>query len=292
MDTTQVKRQVVQQWNTLQAQKELLLAAEESITLLSKDITLHAAELLTLRSGVDGNAASITLLDGRIAANAQEISLHATDIITLRSGVDGNAASITLLDGRIAANAQEISLHATDIVSLRSGVNDNASSITLANDRIAANANAITLKANQSALDLANGRIDAQANEIALKANKIDLQGYVTMKDFEALEGTVDSLWSDQLIVESLSANNVTAGEGDFDSLVFGTIAGKSGDDFVMDIVRSGLTPTTLTVVTNARFSATGAIAVRDAEGTIIGTALTGGRVNCTTQEITFLNYA
>ena len=264
----EIKNALNQTNSQIKTQQEKIDLMAEEIALSANKIDIHAKDILTLRSGVDDNAASITLANGRIDAQANEIALHANDILTLSSGVGDNAASITLMDGRITANAQEISLHAADIVNLRSGVGDNAAAITLA-----------------------NGRIDAQADEIALKADKIDLEGYVTMEAFEALEGTVDSLWSDQLIVESLSANNVTAGEGDFDSLVFGTIAGKSGDDFVMDIVDSHLTTKTATVVTGASFAATGEIAVRDADGNIIGTAVTGGRVNYSTEEITYVVY-
>ena len=298
VDTTQVRKQVVRQWDTLAQHKELILSAEESITLLSKEITLHASDILTLRAGVEDNLAEIVLLDGRITANANEIDLHASDILTLRSGVDDNAAQITLLDGRITANANEIDLHAADILTLRSGVDDNAAQITLM-----------------------DGRISANAKEIALKADKIDLQGYVTMEEFEALEGTVNNLWTDQLIVESLSANYVTGGEADFDNIVFGTIAGKTSEEFVMDIVSakdyatsselsaqageiyswvlarnylssSALTTATVKVLTGASFAATGEIAVRDAEGSIIGTALTGGKINYSTTEITYLVYA
>ena len=125
-----------------------------------------------------------------------------------------------------------------------------------------------------------------------IKADKINLEGYVTMEAFEALQGEVDNLWSQQLIVDSLSANNVTAGEGDFDNLVFGTIAGKNSDAFVMDIVNTQLTTKTVKVVTDASFRATGEIAVRDADGNIVGTAITGGRVNYSTEEITYVVYA
>lgn len=69
-----------------------------------------------------------------------------------------------------------------------------------------------------------------------IKADIINLDGYVTMEDFKALEGEVDNLWSDQLIVKGLSADNVAAGTGDFDELVFGTIGGKNAENFVLDI--------------------------------------------------------
>lgn len=61
VDTTQVKRQVTRQWNTLGEHKSLLIAADESIALMSQSIDLHAKDILTLQSGVSDNAAQITL---------------------------------------------------------------------------------------------------------------------------------------------------------------------------------------------------------------------------------------
>lgn len=83
--------------------------------------------------------------------------------------------------------------------------------------------------------------IEMMADEIELKADKIYLDGYVTMQDFEALEAQVESLHAQELIVAGLSADYVTAGEGDFDNIAFGTIGGKNSDAFVMDIVKANV---------------------------------------------------
>lgn len=83
--------------------------------------------------------------------------------------------------------------------------------------------------------------IEMMADEIELKADKIYLDGYVTMQDFEALEAQVESLHTQELIVAGLSADYVTAGEGDFDNIAFGTIGGKNSDAFVMDIVNANV---------------------------------------------------
>lgn len=106
-------------------------------------------------------------------------------------------------------------------------------------------------KADGSVVSL---RLDAAEKTLSAKADKIDLKGYVTMEAFEALEGQVDNLWSEQLIVNSVSANNVTGGTADFDNLVFGTIAGQSADTWVAGKVsglgyatRSWVTGTALT---------------------------------------------
>ena len=170
VDTTRVKKQVIRQWDEMALQKELLIAAQEQITLLSQNITLHATEMLTLRAGLDDASAEITLLDGRITANADAITLKA------------DQASLDLANQSITANAKAIALKADQ------------ASLNLANQNISANAKAIALKADQSALTLANNRIDAQASAIALKADKIDLQGYVTA---DALESEVMSIMTD-----------------------------------------------------------------------------------------------
>ena len=154
VDTTQVKKQVTYQWNDLAAQKKLLIAAQESITLQARDIDLLAQ---------------------KITAQAESINLHATDILTLRSGIESNTAAITL----------------------------------------------------------ANGRIDAQANTIALKADKIDLQGYVTMEEFEAFEGSISDLWATELRTKYISVDSIVGGEADFDNIVFGTINGMSSDEWI-----------------------------------------------------------
>lgn len=170
VENTRVKRQVIHQQDEMTLQKELLLAAQEQITLLSQNITLHAGDLLTLRSGLDDALAEITLQDGRLTALASEIALKA------------DQASLEMANQSISANARAIALKADQ------------ASLELANQSISANAKAIALKADQASLELANSRIDAQAKTIALKADKIDLQGYVTA---DSLETEVMSIMAD-----------------------------------------------------------------------------------------------
>lgn len=103
---------------------------------------------------------------------------------------------------------------------------------------------AITLKASQDSVDILEEkhtavelRLDAaedsitaqaatislQAEEIKAKADKIDLQGYVTMSDFETVQG-----WATDFAGVTVSASNVVAGEGDFDELFVGQLNGES----------------------------------------------------------------
>lgn len=138
--------------------------------------------------------------------------------------------------------------------------------------------------------------INMSNEEIVIDSSKIDLQGYVTMEEFEALEGTVSSLFTEELAVraitlgESLSApyGYVTA-----NTLMADASITVDGEEVATQAwVKSTLTTKTVTVVTGASFAATGEIAVRDADGNIVGTAVTGGKVNYSTEEITYVVYA
>jgi phage minor structural protein len=61
--------------------------------------------------------------------------------------------------------------------------------------------------------------VKALNSRILLKADKIDLQGYVTMDQFEAVEG-----WSTNFAGESISGSSIVGGYGDFDELVCGQL--------------------------------------------------------------------
>lgn len=89
---------------------------------------------------------------------------------------------------------------------------------------------AITLKASQQSVDILEEkntqvelRLDAAEGAITAKADKIDLQGYVTMEEFEAVEG-----WSTNFAGESISGSSIIGGYGDFDELVCGQLSCSS----------------------------------------------------------------
>ena len=283
VDTTVLRKRVTKNWNTLQEQEYVLIQAKKNITLLSeeidligKEITIQANDIITLRAGVEENEATIVLANGRIDANAKEISANADRINANAKIITANAdaialkadqASLDLANGRIDAQANEISLHANNVLTLEAGVAENKAAIALANgdialmaDDITANANAIALKADQASLDLANGRIDAQANEISLKADRIDLQGYVTANELAVESAKINKFFSGSAVAAKMIVTNLTA--------ISFTFAGNA------------CTWTSMEVVTDVSVNATGGIAVRDADGNIIGTAVTG--IRCT----------
>lgn len=93
---------------------------------------------------------------------------------------------------------------------------------------------AITLKASQQSVDILEEkntavelRLDAAEGAIKAKADLILLEGYVKMEDFEAVQG-----WATDFAGVTVSASNVVAGAGDFDTLVCGqlSIGGTSVD--------------------------------------------------------------
>lgn len=195
--TRQLTRTVVEQHKHItETDQELLLHADR-ISAVAREINLKA------------DSADVTVLGERVSQAEIDI--------------DGVNAAITL-----KADQKEVTDLGTRLSSAEIKVDGANAQIILKADQKTVDEQGGRIAAAEIKIDGANGRIDAQAEEIALKADKIALEGYVTMEQFEALEGQVDNLWSDQLIVKSLSADNVTAGTGDFDELVFGTIAGKN----------------------------------------------------------------
>lgn len=81
----------------------------------------------------------------------------------------------------------------------------------------------LRLDAAEDSITAQAATISLQAEEIKAKADKIDLQGYVTMSEFETVQG-----WAQDFVGVTVSASNVTAGEGDFDEMWVGQLNGQS----------------------------------------------------------------
>lgn len=95
---------------------------------------------------------------------------------------------------------------------------------------------AIELKAGQDVVDkmgerltTAEVKIDGAASQIALKADKIELEGYVKMEDFEAVEGWTDIFASERVETPwleggTVNADNVIAPKVDADAAEVGAM--------------------------------------------------------------------
>ena len=154
-----------------------------------------------LNSGLQAQKALILSASERIALLSDEIDLLARD-------VEINAEHITLKASQQDMDTLDARLSQAEII-----LNGAEGQIGLIG------------RVTDAEGQISEAMIDVNAlkSQITLKADKIDLQGYVTMQDFEAVTG-----WTESFTGHSVSADYITCGTGDFDNLVFGTLAGEN----------------------------------------------------------------
>lgn len=114
VDTTQVKHQVNRQWNALGDQKKLLIAADESIDMISRTIDLHA-EAINLRASqtdVDALTGRVTNAEASIQVNANGITSKVSKNGVI-SAINQTAESVRIsasrinLDGYVTMSSME-----------------------------------------------------------------------------------------------------------------------------------------------------------------------------------------
>lgn len=113
--------------------------------------------------------------------------------------------------------------------------------------------------------------INVSSEKVVISSSRIDLQGYVTVDQLSAEFASFNSSITDNLYVRALSATG-------FECITF---------SFKGNAVSLSNTK----VVTSVSGKASGAIAVRDADGKIIGTAITGYNVRYNTTDIYYLGW-
>lgn len=113
--------------------------------------------------------------------------------------------------------------------------------------------------------------INQTPESITISASKINLSGYVTASQLSAEFASFESSIASSLYVSALSSSSFECSTFSFKG--------------------SGMSLASKTFVTSASGSATGSIAVRDASGTIIGTALTGYKVTYSTDTIYYMSW-
>ncbi|MBQ8313690.1 MAG: hypothetical protein IJ438_01135 [Clostridia bacterium] len=205
--------------------EDLIDVEAEKIRLQARDIELIAYDVKDLDSRTSSAELRLDGMDGQITALGTDISDQG-DVIS-QVLLDLNAAEADIL---LKAERTELDALATRV-----------SSAEISLDAVEAEVVLRALKDDVEAeFKVQSDLISANAAAIALKADKIDLQGFVTMEEFESFEGSVSDLWADELKTLYVGAESVVAGYGDFDNLVFGAINGESSDVWVGEIV-SGL---------------------------------------------------
>lgn len=183
-------------------QHKWLTETETSLNVTIENLDLIGHRVNQVEVDVDAAEAAITLKANQTSVDVLEERMSGAEI-----RIDGAEAEITL------KAAQSV-------------VDELGQRMTGAEVRIDGAEAEITLKAAKSTVDAlgsrmssAEIRISGAESEIELKADKIDLQGYVTMSEFEALEAYIEDY-----IGDSISVTSVVAGYGDFDEVACGQL--------------------------------------------------------------------
>ena len=172
----------------------------------------------------------LTETDEALNITVENINLigHRTTVIE----ADFNAAKAEI---GLKANQDDMDILETRVNSAEVRISAAESEIDLKASRTSVNEMGERVTAAEVKLDGVESTITLQAEEIKAKADKIDLQGFVTMDDFETVQG-----WAENFSGVTVSASNVVAGEGDFDVLVVGQLNGENpawkGGTFVTNL--------------------------------------------------------
>lgn len=223
------------------------------------------AEVAQVKRGSGGSGAAQKKenenLWTRITQTESEIALEA---YRLDQRIDGNTANIARL-----------SITADQIESVVAKYNYDSVGDLLESyySQIAQNADNILLRVAKTDY---NGEtiaslINVGTNDILIQANRINLSGYVTASQLSAEFAEFKSSIADTQYVAALSASSFECNSFKFKGSTMSLGSKK--------------------VVTGVSGSASGAIAVRDASGTIVGTAITGYNVRYSTETIYYMDW-
>lgn len=249
------------------------VADEESVdvTLANEHRTVQGilkriqAEVAEVKRGSGGSGAAQKKenenLWTRITQTESEIALEA---YRLDQRIDGNTANIARL-----------SITADQIESVVAKYNYDSVGDLLEGyySQITQNADNILLRVAKTDY---NGEtiaslINVGTNDILIQAQRINLSGYVTASQLSAEFAEFKSSIADTQYVAALSASSFECNSFKFKGSTMSLGSKK--------------------VVTGVSGSASGAIAVRDASGTIVGTAITGYNVSYSTATIYYMDW-
>lgn len=194
-------------------------------------------------------------------ANAN-INLNAGEINNLIGRVSTAEIDIDGLEAQILLKA---SLKTVEDLTER--VNSAEIEIDGANAQILLKASVETTDELGRRISAAEIEIDGLNSEITLKADKVTIDAELT---------TIKKYFAGEAVVAKMNTGNLTA-------MTFST--------GMLNVGGHGVRLTTLTYVKSVSGSATGEVAVRDADGKIIDSALTGYKVSYSTNEVNILTY-
>ena len=182
-------------------------------------------------NGANGAIGALTVkadsITGKITSADNRISQLVVKTDGLTYTLEQNSETLALFDvnqqhmltqiGSAASSIGSLEVTANAITQKVEDVNKGVAQIKVKADQIE-----LTVKGKVDGKDIAS-TINQTAQSVLIQASKIDLKGYVKMEDFEAVTG-----WTESFTGHSISADYITCGTGDFDDLVFGTLAGEN----------------------------------------------------------------
>lgn len=229
----------------------------ETIDALIKASTDNGG-LVAMMVGRKNSVEEVNALISATAAGGGLITLKASQSVVDALSTRVSQAEIDI-DGANAAIALKASQKTVDALGER------VSSAEINID--GANA-AIELKVSKNGVISA---INQTPESVTISASKINLSGYVTASQLSAEFASFESSIANSLYVSALSSSSFECSTFSFKG--------------------SGMSLASKTFVTSVSGSATGSIAVRDASGTIIGTALTGYKVTYSTGTVYYMSW-
>ena len=177
---------------------------------------------LTLSSDMDTAVTALSGLMADTAALRRQQQSQRTLLLSAQERISLMAEEIDLIARDVAIHAERIALKAAreDLDALGARLSQAEITLNGAEGQIG-----LAGRVSDAEGHISEALIDLNAlqSQLTLKADRIDLQGYVTMQDFEAVAG-----WTESFTGHSVSADYITCGTGDFDNLTFGTLAGEN----------------------------------------------------------------
>lgn len=277
------------------------VADEESVdvTLANEHRTVQGilkriqAEVAQVKSGSGGSGAAQKKenenLWTRITQTQEEIALEAYRLDQRIDGTTENYAKLSIRADEIEASVSEVNRLVDDntlSIARLTITADQIESVVAkykydsVGDLLEGYYSQITQNADNILLRVAktdyNGEtiaslINIGTNDILIQAQRINLSGYVTASRLSAEFAEFKSSIADTLYVAALSASSFECNSFKFKGSTMSLGSKK--------------------VVTGVSGSASGAIAVRDASGTIVGTAITGYNVSYSTETIYYMDW-
>lgn len=280
-----ISARIVQlEWKNAEAEPEAV-----TVTLSSKRRTMQSvarrlqAEIGETRRGGGGSGAKQKTENEKLWTSITQTEEKITqEAYRLDERIDGQMENIA----RLTVTADEI-----EGVVAKHGFDSAGDLLEQYYSQITQNADNILLRVAYSDFNGENiaSLINVGTGEVLIQANRINLSGYVTASQLEAEIANIKITDSSYVTTAALSTQALDADYGEFAVLQTNTLRVLGS---TMSFFGKQLGISSTKVVISVSGKSTSEIAVRDASGTIIGTAISGYKVSYSTATINYIGWA